>query len=95
MEAEEVDGRRCDDLDIYRTARLLIEQHGDKAPIHAAMRAYELLEAGDVDGQEGERSRPRPPPGEEGNLTKVAAARACLGRGMRRARWIEHRGIPG
>ena len=39
-----------DDLDIYRTARLLIEEHGDEAPIHAAMRADELLDAGDIDG---------------------------------------------
>ena len=39
------------DLDIYRTARLLIEQHGDQAPIHAAMRADAMLEAGDLDGQ--------------------------------------------
>ena len=40
-----------DDLDIYRTANELIKQHGDEAPIHAAMRADELLEAGDLDGQ--------------------------------------------
>ena len=38
------------DIDIYRTANLLIEQHGEDAPIHAAMRADELLEAGDLDG---------------------------------------------
>ena len=38
------------DLDIYRTARLLIEQHDVEAPIHAAMRADELLDAGDLDG---------------------------------------------
>ena len=36
--------------DIYRTANELIQQHGDDAPIHAAMRADELLEAGDLDG---------------------------------------------
>ena len=40
-----------DDLDIYRTANELIKQHGDDAPIHAAMRADELLDAGDLDGQ--------------------------------------------
>ena len=34
-----MDARMTSDLDIYRTARLLIEQHGDEAPIHAAMRA--------------------------------------------------------
>lgn len=38
------------DIDIYRTAHLLIGQHGDEAPIHAAMRHDELLEAGDIDG---------------------------------------------
>ncbi len=37
--------------DIYRTARLFIEQHGDEAPIHAAIRADAMLEAGDLDGQ--------------------------------------------
>ena len=39
------------DLDIYRSANLLVKQHGDEAPIEAAMRADELLEAGDLDGQ--------------------------------------------
>jgi len=38
------------DLDIYRTAKLLVDQHGQDAPIHAAMRADELLAAGDMDG---------------------------------------------
>lgn len=39
------------DLDIYRTADLLVKQHGDEAPIHAAMRADELLDRGDIEGQ--------------------------------------------
>ena len=39
------------DLDIYRAANLLIKQHGEDAPIHAAMRADELMEAGDIVGQ--------------------------------------------
>ncbi len=39
------------DLDIYRAANELIKQHGDEAPIHAAMKADELLEAGDMDGK--------------------------------------------
>jgi hypothetical protein len=38
------------DLDIYRSANILVQQHGEDAPIHAAMRADELLEAGDLDG---------------------------------------------
>ncbi len=38
-----------DDLDIYRSANELIEQHGEDAPIHAAMRADELMETGDMD----------------------------------------------
>ena len=29
------------DIDIYRTANLLIEQHGEDAPIHATMQAEE------------------------------------------------------
>ena len=40
-----------DDKDIYRTANELIKQHGEGAPMHAAKRADELLEAGDLDGQ--------------------------------------------
>ena len=39
------------DLDIHHTANELIKQHGDDAPIHAAMRADELLEAGDMGGK--------------------------------------------
>ena len=38
-------------LDIYRTAKLLIDRHGDDAVIEAAMRADKMLEAGDVEGQ--------------------------------------------
>ncbi len=38
------------DLDIYRSAQLLVKQHGEDAPIHAAMRADAMLEAGDLDG---------------------------------------------
>ena len=38
------------DLDIYRSAQVLVKQHGDDAPIHAAMRADAMLEKGDLDG---------------------------------------------
>ena len=38
------------DLGIYRSANLLVRQHGEDAPIHAAMRADAMLEAGDLDG---------------------------------------------
>lgn len=38
------------DLDIYRAANLPIQQYADRAPTHAAMRADELLDAGDLDG---------------------------------------------
>ena len=38
-------------IDIYQTANELINQHGEDASIHAAMRADELLDAGDMDGQ--------------------------------------------
>ncbi len=37
-------------LDIYRSANLLVKQHGEDAPIHAAMRADAMLEKGDPDG---------------------------------------------
>ncbi len=38
------------DLDVYRSANLLVKQHYEGAPIHAAMRADAMLEAGDPDG---------------------------------------------
>ena len=38
------------DLDIYRTASVLIREHGDAAVLVAAQRADSFLEAGDVDG---------------------------------------------
>ncbi len=38
------------DLDIYRSAQALIKQHGQDAPIHAAIRADAMLEKGDLDG---------------------------------------------
>lgn len=39
------------DIDIWRTAKLLIDKHGADAPIQAAMRADELMAAGDMDGR--------------------------------------------
>ena len=39
------------DLDIFRTAKLLIGRHGDEAAIRAAMRADEMLDAGDMEGR--------------------------------------------
>ena len=39
------------DIDIWRSARLLIDQHGDDAPIHAAMRADQMLDAGNLEGK--------------------------------------------
>jgi len=39
------------DIDIYRTANIMLRQHGSEASIHAAMRADELLDQGDLDGQ--------------------------------------------
>ena len=40
-----------DEIDIYRSANLLIEQHGDDASIHAAQEADACLEKGDLDGK--------------------------------------------
>ena len=39
------------DLDIYRSANLLIDEHGDDAATEAAMQPDRLLAAGDKDGQ--------------------------------------------
>ncbi len=38
------------DLDIYRSAQLIVRQHGQDALIEAALKADELLDAGDLDG---------------------------------------------
>ncbi len=38
-------------LDIYRSAKLLIDQHREDAPIFAAMQADKCLAAGDLDGK--------------------------------------------
>ena len=39
------------ELDIWRAAKLLVDQHGADAPIRAAQRADELLAAGDIEGR--------------------------------------------
>ena len=39
------------DLDIYRSANELIKQHGEDAPILAAMRGDELMDTGDMEGR--------------------------------------------
>ena len=36
------------DIDIYRTAAIVVKEHGENAPIPAAMRADELMEGGDM-----------------------------------------------
>ncbi len=35
---------------VFRSAKLLIDQHGEDAPIFAAMRVDKLFAAGDFDG---------------------------------------------
>ena len=40
-----------DEIDIYRSAKLLIDQHGEDAPIFAAQQADRCLEAGNLDGK--------------------------------------------
>ncbi len=39
-----------DEIDIYRAAKLYIDQHGDQATLQAAMRSDELFDTGDLDG---------------------------------------------
>ncbi len=38
-------------LDIYRSAKLLIDQHGEDAPIFAAQQVDACWERGDLDGK--------------------------------------------
>ncbi len=38
------------DLDIWRSAQLIVKQHGEDAAIEAAMRADAMLEKGDLGG---------------------------------------------
>ena len=40
-----------DDLDIYRSAKLLTDQHGEDVLIFTAQQADRCLEAGDLDGK--------------------------------------------
>ena len=60
------------DLDIYRSANVLVKHHGEDAPIEAAMRADAMLDKGDLDGYAvwkrilravGELQRAEPGPG--------------------------------
>ncbi len=39
------------DLDVFRSANVLVNRHGAEATIHAAMHADAMLEKGDLDGQ--------------------------------------------
>ena len=38
------------EIEIYRSAKLLIDRHGEDAVIEAAMMADKMLEQGDLDG---------------------------------------------
>ncbi len=46
----EVEDAVIPDLDIFRSANLLVKQHGQHAPIQAAMRADAMLDKGDLGG---------------------------------------------
>ena len=39
------------DLDVYRSANILVDKHGADAPIHAAQQAAAMLDKGDLDGR--------------------------------------------
>lgn len=39
------------DLDIYRSAKLLIDQYGDAAMLEASIKADEMVNRGDVEGR--------------------------------------------
>ncbi len=62
------------DLDIYRSAKLLVKRHGADAPIQATMRADAMLDKGELGGYAvwrrilravGELQRVEPGPGVE------------------------------
>ena len=38
------------DIDLYRAAKLYVDQHGDLATFEAGMRADAMLEVGDMEG---------------------------------------------
>jgi hypothetical protein len=38
-------------LDIWRGAKVMVEKHGDQAPLECAMMADKMLDHGDLDGQ--------------------------------------------
>ena len=40
------------DLDIYRSAQVLVKQHGEDAALEAAQRANAMLERGDMEGKD-------------------------------------------
>ena len=43
--------RTVSELDVFRSAKLLVDQHGAEAPIEAALRYDAMLSKGDLDGQ--------------------------------------------
>ena len=43
--------RPVSELDVFRSAKLLVDQHGAEAPIEAALHFDAMLENGDLDGQ--------------------------------------------
>ncbi len=49
-EAAGVEPMMVDDIDIWRSAKLLVEEHGNTATFHAAMKADAMLDKGDLDG---------------------------------------------
>jgi len=40
-----------EEIDVWRAARTLVDQYGDDAPVHAAMRVDDMLERGDLEGR--------------------------------------------
>ena len=43
--------RTISELDVFRSAKLLVDQHGAEAPIEAALHFDAMLEKGDLDAQ--------------------------------------------
>ncbi len=62
------------DLDIYRSANVLVRHHGQDAPIHAAMRAGAMLDKRDLDGYAGWKRIRRAVGGLQGTTRKPGEA---------------------
>ena len=51
VQGDETRAAVISDPDVFRSAKLHVEQHGDEVAIHAAMKAEAMLDEGDLGGR--------------------------------------------